>query len=139
MHPALTLQHCVKTLLQRMKMQNVARSVCFLRVRQCRGPPVRRLLLLRQINFEEFAADIFQPVPVGVGSRQPRGNFRAVDRRALDIQPITKRCDIEPGKMKQLQNLRIAEKCLQIGRITSLSRDLNQMAITITRRKLHQA
>jgi hypothetical protein len=43
--------------------------------------PVRRLLLFRQVHAEQFAADVLQPVPVGIGARQPRGDLGAEHRR----------------------------------------------------------
>ena len=47
----------------------------------CR-PPVARLLLLGDVDLEHLAQQVLQPVPVGVGAHQPRGDLGAVDRRA---------------------------------------------------------
>ncbi len=68
--------------LQGVQVQHVGGGVLELRLRQRLGAPVRGLLLLREIDAEQFPHEILEPVPVGIGAREPRGDLGAVDRAA---------------------------------------------------------
>ncbi len=75
-------QH-LELLLQGVEMQDVGRRVGDLRLGQRLGRPVRTLLLLREIDAEQFAGEILEAVAVGVGAGQPRGDLGAEDRPAI--------------------------------------------------------
>ena len=68
----------------RCSTSEAAYSSCALRQRV--GAPVRRLLLLREIDAEQFLHEVLEPVPVGVGARELGGDLGAVDRARHDAE-----------------------------------------------------
>src|SRR5579862_281281 len=76
----LSREHRVEPDAQRVQMKDIGRGVAQLLVGQRRRAPIRALLLFRQIDVEQILAQIAQPVPVGKGADQTRGDFGAIDR-----------------------------------------------------------
>ena len=68
---------------QRVQVQHVGSGVGLLLVAQLGRAPVRRLLLLGQVDAEQLAAQVGEAVAVGVGARQLARDLGAVDRRAV--------------------------------------------------------
>ena len=50
LRPPLARQHRIQPILDGMQMQHVMRRVCHLLLGQLRGPPIRALLMLRQLQ-----------------------------------------------------------------------------------------
>src|SRR5436189_1092261 len=71
----LARQHCVESRAQRVQVQDVGSGVALLLVGQGRGAPIGALLLLFELDAEEILAQIAQPVPVGEGPHEPRGDL----------------------------------------------------------------
>ena len=61
-------------------MKHVGGRVGELRLGQRVGPPVGRLLLLGDLDAEQFARQVLEPVPVGVGAGELGGDLGAIDR-----------------------------------------------------------
>jgi len=64
----LAREHRVEALAQRVQVQDVGSGISELRFIELLRAPVARLLLLRQIDVEQFADQILQPVPIGVSA-----------------------------------------------------------------------
>ena len=75
---AFARQHCVELIPQSMKIKHVGRGVSDLRLAQVLRAPVGRLLLLGQIDTEQFARQILQAVAVGRASSAARACRRSV-------------------------------------------------------------
>src|SRR5690348_4980756 len=76
---ALARQHFVEPVFQGMEMQHVGGGVAELLVAELGCAPIRGLLLLRQLDAEKVAAEILEPVPIGEGAGESRGDLGAVD------------------------------------------------------------
>ena len=77
--------------------------------------PVGALLLLREVDAEQFLAQILETVSVGEGPHQFRRDLGAIDRRAIDIEIDLERAQIEAREMEQLEDLRVLEQRLEVG------------------------
>src|SRR6266481_1155645 len=64
---------------QRMEMEHVRGGVAELLVAQAACPPVRALLLLRQLGIQKIFAQIAKPMSVGECARQPGRDLGAID------------------------------------------------------------
>src|SRR5690348_15222224 len=91
----LARQHAVELVLDRVEMKHVGSSVGYLSIAEVFRAPVAELLLLRQIDAEQFSRQVFQAVLVGVGAGQPRGYFGAVHRLGHDPEGLIKNAEIE--------------------------------------------
>ncbi len=78
--PTLAFQHGVKLLAQGVQMQHVRCGIGELRFAQRIGPPIGRLLLLGDLDVEQLARQVLESMPVGIGSRDLRGDLGAIDR-----------------------------------------------------------
>jgi hypothetical protein len=78
-----------------MQMQHVGSGVFELRLRQRLGGPVGRLLLLGQIDLEQFLGHVLESVPVGVGAGQPRGDLGAEHRLRGHAEGIVEHGNVE--------------------------------------------
>src|SRR4051794_19423254 len=67
-HAAFTDQYGVQFGLQRVKMQYVGGGIGLLLLAELGRAPVRALLLLGELNAEQFARYVLQPVAIGVGA-----------------------------------------------------------------------
>src|SRR3982750_404030 len=61
--------------LQGVKVEDIGRSVGELGPAQGLRRPVRALLLLGQLDVEEILDQVLEAVPVGIRTRQPRGDL----------------------------------------------------------------
>src|SRR5512138_578617 len=59
-------QHRIELLAQRMQVQHVGGGVGKLRLAEAVSAPVARLLLLRQVDVQDLAHQILQPVAISV-------------------------------------------------------------------------
>src|SRR5438067_2339878 len=84
-----------RTAEQGVQVQNVRGGVTQLLLGQCWCAPIRALLLLRQLDAEQVLTQIAQPVPVGKGTREPRGNLCAVDRPGHYAQIVIQHRQVE--------------------------------------------
>ena len=101
---------------QRVQMQDVGGGVAQLLVGEVGGAPIRRLLLLGDLDAEQVAAQILEPVPVGEGAHQ-------LARRSWCNRPARRRRpdalqhgDVEAGEMEDLEHRGIGRAArLQCG------------------------
>jgi len=61
-------KHLVEAPSQSMKVQYVRRGIPELLFAEVHCPPIRTLLLLRQVDIEQVLAKVAQPVPIGEGA-----------------------------------------------------------------------
>lgn len=134
--PALTLKKYVKLSFEIMKMQHIGSRIGTLGFGQFSSPPIGRLLLLRKINTQQFAREIFEPVPVCIGAHQTRSDFGAIDRRCFDAEAVHHDRNIKAAKMEELQHFWIREQLLKIWRRRIASGDLYEVGAAITPRQL---
>eukprot|EP01136_Pigoraptor_vietnamica_P039949 Opistho-1_new@11302 len=140
---AFAVQDGVQLVLELVQVEHVGSGVFELFRQQVLGAPIGGLLLLRQIDAEQFLAQILEPMPVGEGAHQLGGDLGAVDRRAVDIQGDLQRSQIKAGEVEQLQDLGIFQQRLQVRRLHLAAGrrlgDLHQMADAVALAHLHQA
>src|SRR3984957_5968662 len=113
---ALARQHDIEAFAQAMQMKHVGGRVSQLRLAQGLRAPVAGLLLLGQIDIEQFAHQILQPVPVGVGTAKPGGDLGAVDRLRHYAESVVEGGEIETREVKDLGDSGIGQQRLQIRR-----------------------
>src|SRR5215217_6418916 len=78
-HAVFALKHTVEMTLQIVKIKDVGGSIIKLRVAQLLIAPVRALLLLAEIDVEQFARQLLQPMAIGIGPHEARGDLGAVN------------------------------------------------------------
>src|SRR5713101_6905315 len=78
--PPFSCQKCIKLVLQRVQVQHIGCRIGDLSVREISAAPVGQLLLLGNLDAEEIADEILEPMLVGVCARKPRGDLRAINR-----------------------------------------------------------
>ena len=135
--PSFADQHGFKAFLDGMQVQHIGGRILQLRIAQRFRAPVGALLGLGQVNACDFAGDILQPMPVGIGPRQFGGDLGAPDRRAIHAQPALDHADVKPRKVEQLDNLGVCQQGLQVRAII-IPAELNQVRRAVTGRQLHQ-
>ena len=81
-------EHGVEPVAQSMQVGDVGGGISKLLFVQFGGAPVRRLLLLRYVDAEEFPAQVFQAVAVGVGADQLGSDLGTIDGRADDAEVV---------------------------------------------------
>src|ERR1700687_2215658 len=140
---ALAREHGIEPFAQRMQMQHVGGRIGQLRLAQGLRAPVARLLLLRQIDIEHLANQIFQAMAVGVGAAQPRCDLGAVHRLRHHAEGVVKCGEIEPREMKNFCHLRIGQQRFQIRRVgmilSVILGDLHHVGAAVAVRQLHHA
>src|SRR5208282_4001750 len=104
-----------------------------------RCAPIRTLLLLRQLDAQELAAQILQAVPVGECAYQFRRHLGAIDRLGVHAQVSLQHGKIEAREVENLEHLGIGQERLQARRLVIAVGELNQMAFAEASRKLDQA
>ena len=114
---ALARQHLIELRLQGMEMEDVGGGVAELLVGELRRTPIGGLLLLRELDAEEFATEILEAVAIGEGAGKPRCDLGAVHRPRRDAQIAMEDGDVEAAEMENLQYLRIAEQRLETRRL----------------------
>ena len=70
--------------------------------------------MLREFDAEQFAGQVLQSVPVGVGAHELGGNFRAIYGPCLDIQILLENGNVETRAMEDLEDTGVGEQCLQV-------------------------
>lgn len=132
-------EHGIESLAQRMKMQDIGGGISELSLGKRLCPPIGRLALLGEIDTEQLAREIFEPVPIGVGPRDLRGDLRAIDRRGHDTEGREQNRYIESREMEQLGDSGVGKKALQVRRPALPGRDLHDISGTVAARHLDNA
>ncbi len=128
-----------KLVVQRVEVEHIRGGIFDLSRGQLVRAPVRALLLLGDIDAQHFLKQEFQPVPVGIGAPQFRGDLGTIDRRSQHAKAMQQNGDIETAEMKQLEHIRIGQHGAEIGRFGLVLIDLHQMGVAVAARHLHQA
>ena len=85
------------------------------------------MLHLGKVNPETLPHKILQTVAIGIGPDEPRGDFRAPDRRNRNAECVLKNRDIKTAEMKQLQDFRVGKEGFQDGRIALAALDMDNV------------
>ena len=136
---ALPLQHRVELLPQRVQMEDIGGGISELRVGQRLHPPVGRLLLLADLDPDEFAGEVFQPVPIRVGAGELGGDLGAIDGRGHHPEGMGQDGDVEAAEMEQLDDVRVGQQPLEVGRVLLTRRDLHDFGVAVAARQLDNA
>src|SRR6476469_1720005 len=133
-------QPLVELFLELVEVAHVARGIFALRVAKLRRAPVAGLLLLRQVDVEEFLDQFLEPVTVGVSADQARRGARAIERGGHDPQIGTHDADIEPREMIELESRRIAQQRLEVRRrIGASAGEPDEMLVALAVGQLNEA
>ena len=129
---------------QRVQVQHIGGGVGKLLGGQLDCAPVGGLLLLRQLDAQQVAAQVAQPVAIGEGARQLGRDFRALHRRHSDAERLLQHCDVEPREMHQLGDGGVGQQAGEVGAVEAAAaeghrNELHQMHLPITGRELYQA
>src|SRR5260370_33204140 len=100
----LARQHGVELRLERMEVEHVRRGVAQLLVGELGGAPIRGLLLLRELDAQQVAAQILEPVTVGEGAHQPRPELVAIDGPLHHAEVMRQHGDAEAREMEDGQD-----------------------------------
>ena len=121
-------------------------STQFAEVTRCAHPhrqlgraPVAGLLRLGQVDPDQLAHHILQPVAVGVGAGQSGGDLGAIDRPRLDPEVQLEHADVEPAEVEQLQHLRIGQQAFQVGAVVAGAVHAHDMGVAVAGRQLDHA
>jgi len=136
---SLALEHCVELLAQAMQIEHVRGGVGELRLAQGIRAPVRRLLLLGDLHAQKLARQILEPVPVGVGPRDLRGDLGAIDGRRHDSERMMEHAHVEAAVVEELHDPRIGQQALEVGRASLPGADLHDIRRPVAARHLHHA
>ena len=138
-HATLPGQHHVQLVPQRVQVQHIGGGVGQLRLAEGLRRPVGGLLLLGEIDPQQFAHQILQTMPIRIGAAKFGGDLGAIHRPDLDAEGVGELGDVKTPEMEDLGHLGIAEQALQIGRACLPPRDLHHIRRTVAWRKLHHA
>ena len=83
--------------------------------------------------------EVLQPVAVGVGARQPRGDLGAEERRRHDPEGVVEDGDVEAGVVEDLGERRVGEERRQDRRLGLAGRDLDDVGVAVAARQLDEA
>src|SRR5690606_17287620 len=83
---ALAPQHAIEMALEVVQIKHIGGRVFELGIRNLLRSPVRTLLLLAQVDIEQFPYDVLEPVSVRIGADEPRGDLGAKDRSGDDAE-----------------------------------------------------
>ena len=87
----------------------------------------------------QLGADVLQPVSVGVGAGEPRGDLGAEHRLGHDAERVEEHSDVEAPVMEELGDRRVREQRDQVGRLRLARRDLDHVGGAVAWRDLHHA
>ncbi len=87
----------------------------------------------------QLARQILQPMPVGVGSGELRGDLGAIDGAGHHAERVGQHPHVEPAVMKEFDDLRIGQQPLQIGGAGLAGCDLHHVGVAVAARQLHDA
>src|ERR671930_1972470 len=113
----LTEKDGVELLLERMQVQNIGRGIGELGVAERLGAPIGELLLLRQIDAQQFADQVLETVLVAICTGDAGGDLGAIEGERHDSQMLVQHGKIETGEMKNFEYRPIGEKLGEIGRL----------------------
>ena len=133
-------EHRVELLLQRMQVEHVVGGILELAPGERVRAPVRRLLLLGNLDAQQVAAEVLEAVAVGEGAREAGRDLRAVDRPAADAERVLQHGHVEAGEVEDLQHRLVGQQRREMGRVDGLARrELHQVAVAVAARELYQA
>jgi hypothetical protein len=131
------LRDPVEMALEIMQVKHVRGRIFELRIRKLFLAPIGRLLLLGKIDAEQFAHDILQPRPIGIGPHEARGDLGAIDGASDDAEAVAQHGDIKAGIVEDLGDIGVAQQPAEIGRFLEVGWDLHDIGAAIPWRKLH--
>src|SRR5262249_36116641 len=119
-------------------MQYVAGGIVELLLGELWRAPIGGLLLLRQLDAEKLAGEIFKAMAVGEGAGNPGGDLGAVDRLRHHPEIMLEHGEVETAEMEDLEHALVGEKALQLWRII-VAAELKQHSPAVAFGELHQA
>ncbi len=96
------------------------------------------MLLLGEIDPYEFAHHILEAVAVGIGAGELRGDLGAINRDRHHPQRPEQHGEIEPGKVKDLDDLRIGQDRLEAHGFRVTGTDLHHLGAAVAAGDLHE-
>jgi len=94
--------------------------------------PVGRLLLLVELDVQEFAAQRFERVVLREGARDTRGDLGAVNGRGENVEVHPHGGDIEAAEVEQLGDVGVAQQFLEVWRVVIVALELHEVRVAIT-------
>ena len=142
--PAFTHQKRLEPRPERVQMQHVARGIGQLLAAQLGRSPVGGLLLLAQLDAEQFAAKVLQPMPIGERADQLGRDLGAFDGRAGYSERVLQRGHVKTGEVHQLDDAGITHHGRQVGRDVAAAaqrngHELHHVGSAVAGGQLHQA
>ena len=137
--PPLAREKGIERLLQTVQMQHIGGGIVELGGRELCGAPVGLLLLLGDVDTQQIAQEILQTVAVREGPGELGGDLGAVDRGCQHAEGVIEHGDVEAAEMEELEHAGIGEHPAEIGGLALAGGNLDEMAVPVPRRHLHEA
>ena len=109
--------------LERMQVEDVGGGIGDLRVGESWAPQSEALLLLGQVDAEQLARQVLQPVPVGIGARQPRRDLGAIDRAGMTPKRWYSTPRSKRAKWKILSDVGVGQQRSRFGALAARRRE----------------
>ena len=77
-------------------------------------------------------------MPVRIGARQLGGDLGAIDRRRDEAEGLGQYADVEAAEVEELQNGRIGEQVLEIGRARLSRAELDELGVPVAEGELRE-
>src|SRR5579859_5971468 len=137
--PAFARQQFVHLVAQAVQIEHVRGGIVELLLCQGGSAPIGGLLLLGQLDAEQFQAQILEAVALGIGAHQLGGGAGAIGRAADDVEMALDHRQIEAGEMEDLGDRSIGQNAAQIGSAVVAIGEMDHMDRAVAGRELHHA
>ena len=94
---------------------------------------------MREFDADEFARQILEPVPVGVGAGELGGDLGAIDGCRHHAEGVAEHGHVEAAEMEEFDDIRVGQHSFEIGRVLLAGLDLHHLGVAVAARKLNQA
>src|SRR5208283_1125636 len=128
-------EHRVESRLELVQIEHVRRGIGELRLGELFRSPVRRLLLLGNLDTQKLAHEILEAVAIRIGARKLGGDLGAINGLRRRAEGRLEHGEVETREMEDLQHLRVSKQPLQIGRALLPLTDLHEFGVAVSARK----
>src|SRR6185437_2424895 len=135
----LAFEHAVERGLQLVEIGDVVGGIGELPLAQVRRTPVRALLLLGEVDAEEFLHQVLETVFVRIRPNQLGGDLGAIDGRGQHAEIAAEHRHVEARVVEQLGHAGVGQEPVEIGCRVRTGRKLHGVAHAVAGRELHQA